>query len=425
MTGARDSADRDTSPAFADAAGAPKAFARSRLRWLAIGVFVLSSSLNYVDRLLLAALAPTIKNEFHLSSAGYGSVISAFSLVYAFAAPLAGWIVDRVGLNAGVTLAMTVWSLAGAATGFTRGWGGLIACRTVLGAGEAAGIPCTAKANGLYLGAEDLAFGTAMNQAGITIGSVAAPLLVAALVPWYGWRFPFMLCGLAGFAWLPLWWFTSRRIPAPAASATAVSAPVADLLRDPRMWALVAANALVMTLYALWTNWTTLYLVQERHLSEMAANREFAWIPPLFATLGGFCGGWLAFRAIRSGRAVQAARMRVCWISGVILLVTALVPLAPTPILAAAAISASFFWCLSISTNLYAMPIDWYGPGRAAFGVSMLTCSFGLMTALLSPAIGFVVDRFGFAPVCLVMASLPLAGIAMLGAATRKAPARG
>jgi hypothetical protein len=182
---------------------------------------------------------------------------------------------------------------------------------------------------------------------------------------------------------------------------------------------LIAANALVMTLYTLWTNWTTVYLVQERHLSEIAANRQFAWIPPLFAMLGGFCGGWLAFRAIRRGTAVHAARMRVCWISGVVLLVTALVPLAPTSTLAAAAISASFFWCLSISTNLYAMPIDWYGPGRAAFGVSMITCSFGLMTALISPAIGFVVDRFGFAPVCETMAILPLAGIAILQGATR------
>ena len=392
----------------------------ARLRWLALGVFVLSSSLNYLDRLLLAALAPTIKNEFHLSNTGYGSVISAFSLVYAVVAPLAGWMVDRVGLNIGVTLAMGVWSLAGAATGLTRGFGGLLACRTALGAGEAAGIPCTAKANGMYLGAEDLAFGTALNQVGITIGSVAAPLMVAGLAPVYGWRFPFMLCGLLGFAWLPLWWFTSRRVPARATPSITASAPIAKILRDPRMWGLIAANALVMTLYTLWSNWTTLYLVQERHLSEVVANRHFAWIPPLFATLGGFCGGWLAYRAIRRGDAVQSARMHICWISAIVLLVTALVPLAPTSALAAAAISASFFWCLCISTNLYAMPIDWYGAGRAAFGVSVITCSFGLMTAVISPAIGAVVDRFGFAPVCVTMAVLPLMGIAVLQMATRR-----
>ena len=395
----------------------------ARLRWLALSVFVLSSSVNYLDRLLLAALAPTIQGEFHLSGAGYGSVIAVFSLVYAAAAPLAGWVVDRVGLNAGITLAMTVWSLAGAATGFTRGLGGLLACRTALGIGEAAGIPCTAKANGMYLGAEDLAFGTALNQVGITIGGVAAPLAAAALSPVYGWRFCFVLCGLLGFAWLPLWWFTSRRVPAPEGRSKAAPVPIADILRDRRMWGLIVANALVMTLYTLWTNWTTLYLAGERGLGEEAANRDFAWIPPLAATLGGFCGAWLAFRAMRRGVAVHAARMRVCWISGIAVLVTALVPVAPTPALAAAAISASFFWCLAISTNLYAMPVDWYGAGRAAFGVSMITCSFGLMTALISPAIGWVVDHFGFAPVCVAIAVLPLAGIAILHSSTWGRPA--
>ncbi len=368
---------------------------------------------------MLAALAPTIQNEFHLSNAGYGSVIAVFSLVYAVMAPFAGWMVDRVGLNTGVTVAMIVWSTAGAATGLTRGLGSLLAFRAVLGAGESAGIPSTAKANGMYLEARDLAFGTALNQVGITIGSVAAPLMVAGLAPVYGWRFPFLLCGILGFLWLPLWWFTSRRVP-PRISSSADAAPavpIVEVLRDRRMWGLIAANALVMTLYALWTNWTTVYLVQARHLSEIAANRQFAWIPPLFATLGGFCGGWLAFRAIRRGAPVHGARMRVCWISAFALLVTALVPLAPTSALAVAGISAGFFWCLAISTNLYAMPIDWYGPGRAAFGVSIITCSFGLMTALFSPAIGFVVERFSFTPVCVAISILPLTGIAVLQAA--------
>ena len=115
--------------------------------------------------------------------------------------------------------------------------------------------------------------------------------------------------------------------------------------------------------------------------------------------------------------------MKVCWIAAVILLATALVPLAPSPALAAAAISLSFFWCLAISTNLYAMPIDWYGSQRAAFGVAALTCSFGLMTAAISPAVGAVVDSFGFTPVCVAMSVLPLLGIGILQLAGRRTPA--
>ena len=386
---------------------------RIPLRWIAIGVFVLSSSLNYLDRQLLAALAPTLRGEFQLSNQEYGLVVSVFSMVYAAVAPAAGWFIDRVGLNRGAGIAVAFWSLAGSATAWTRSLSGLLACRTVLGAAEAAGIPAAGKANATYLEPRELALGTAFNQVGITLGSVAAPLIVTLMQPRYGWRSTFALCGALGFLWIPLWLFTSKRVPGVSAESPAREGG-GSLLRDRRFWGLALANAFVMTLYALWSNWTTLYFVQERHMTQDQANRQFAWIPAVFATAGGFFGGFASYRWIRAGMNVLRARLRICWISAVILLATAAVPLMPNPALAAAAISLSFFWTLAISTNVYALPIDLFGPGRAGLGVAALTCSFGLMTAFLSPWIGGVVDRVGFAPVCVALSAMPLLGVAIL-----------
>jgi len=386
------------------------------LRWIAIGVFVLSSSLNYLDRQLLAALAPTLRDEFRLSNQQYGFLVSAFAIVYAVMAPAAGWFLDRVGLNLGAGIAVGLWSLAGSATAWTQSFAGLLACRTVLGAAEAAGIPAAGKANATYLEPRELALGTALNQVGITLGSVAAPLIVTWLQPRYGWRFAFAVCGALGFLWIPLWRFTSQRA-SPNTKTSASARPGREpggLLRDRRFWGMVVANALVMTLYALWSNWTTLYFVQERHMTQAEANRRFAWIPAVFATAGGFFGGILTYRWIRSGLSVLRARMRICWISAVILLATATVPWMPHPAAAAASISLSFFWTLAISTNLYALPIDVFGPARAGFSVAGLTCSFGLMTAFLSPWIGAVVDRTGFTPVCVALSAMPLVGVAIL-----------
>jgi MFS transporter, ACS family, hexuronate transporter len=388
------------------------------LRWVAIGIFVLSSSLNYLDRQLLAAIAPTLRSEFQLSNSEYGQVLSVFSIVYAITAPFAGWFIDRVGLNLGSGIAVAVWSVAGAATGWTQSFFGLLTCRTVLGAAEAAGIPAAGKANATYLEPHELALGTAFNQVGISLGSIAAPLLVAAIAPRYGWRSTFIVCGALGLLWLPLWKITSKSVPARKSLEGPTASP-RELLGDRRLWGLALANAFVMTLYALWSNWTTLYFVQERHLTQDQANQWFAWIPPVFATAGGFCGGALAYRWIRGGTGVIQARMRICWISAVILLATAMVPWMPTPAFAAAAISLSFFWTLAISTNLYALPIDLFGSARAGFGVAALTCSFGLMLAFLSPWIGSVVDHVGFTPVCVVLSVMPLAGVAILRATVK------
>jgi hypothetical protein len=59
------------------------------------------------------------------------------------------------------------------------------------------------------------------------------------------------------------------------------------------------------------TGWTTLYFVQARGMTLAESNQSFAWIPLLCATLGGFAGGSLAFRAIRAGVPVQRAHARV------------------------------------------------------------------------------------------------------------------
>jgi len=388
--------------------------AKSRLRWLAIGVFVLSTSLNYLDRQLLAALAPTLKAEFHLNNAQYGQVQSVFSIAYAAVAPFAGWFVDFAGLSIGASIAVAVWSIASAATALLTSFGGLLAARTVLGVAEAASIPSTGKANAAYLASHELALGTAVNNVGLSLGSVAAPLIVAAMAPRYGWRATFAVCGIAGLLWIPLWLFTAKSVPARVDAARKVSAPMGRLLRDARLWGLALANALVMTVFALWTNWTTLYLTQERHLTQQQANQQYAWIPTALGIAGGFLGGGMAYSLIRRGRKPVAARLRVCWIGAAVLLLTAAVPLMPSPGLATALISLSFFWTLVLSTNLYALPIDLFGAGRAAFGVSALTCSYGLMTALLSPTIGAVVDRVGFTPVCVAVSVLPLAGVGLL-----------
>ncbi len=390
----------------------------SRLRWLAAAVLVLSTALSFVDRQVLAALAPLLKDQFHLSNQGYGYVVSAFSLAYAIVAPVAGLLIDRVGLNLGITAVVALWSLAGVATGFTGGLGSLLACRAALGAAESGGIPATGKGFALYLRPGERAMGTALNQVGITLGMMAAPLLVGGLAAAYGWRSAFVATGVAGFIWIPLWILAARVVPVPAASDPAATASAPG--RDWRMWALAAANILMMTVYSLWMNWTTIFLVSAHGMTPADANRQFAWIPPVFASFGGLFGGWLSMRWVRDGMGLYAARLRACVVAAVLLTSTALVPLAPGAALATALICVSFFMAVAMSANIYAMPLDLFGARRAAFAVSLLTASYGLMQTVVSPVFGWLIDRYGFGPVCTLSGTLPLASLALLVAVGRR-----
>jgi sugar phosphate permease len=185
------------------------------------------------------------------------------------------------------------------------------------------------------------------------------------------------------------------------------------MLRSRRLWALVLANALNMSVYSLWTNWTTLYLVETQHLT-LSQAAWYAWIPPLVALGGGFGGGWLSLRLMRGGVSAVAARTRVCLAGALLALITALLPLLPSAAWATAGIAISLMAVSAVSVNVYTIPLDTFGGANAAFAIAMLVASYGAVQAVISPAIGAIVDARGYGPVCVAGSLLPLAAYFVL-----------
>jgi len=384
-----------------------------RARWVVISIFLLSSSINYLDRQELATLAPVLRAEFHLSNLDYGWILAAVSITYAAAAPFAGLMIDRIGLNRGISLALGLWSLAGITTGFTRGLGGLVACRAWLGLAEAGGIPAAGKAMHEYLAPEERALGNGLNQAAVFLGAMLAPPIATWLAVRYQWRAAFVLTGAAGLLWIPLWNRVSRHAPPSHPSSIEPLARSLAILREPRMWGFILANALSMVTYSLWSNWTTLYLVSVHRLTFVEAA-YFAWLPPLAAMLGGFAGGWLSFRWAKQGMEPIVARGRVCLACAVGGVVAIAIPLAPNAAWASAGISLSILAVSAFSVNLYTMPLDVYGGARAAFAISLLVSAYGAMQAVVSPALGALIDHFGYAPACIIASVTSLAAYGAL-----------
>ena len=293
---------------------------RADARWAVVGIFALSNTLNFLDRQILTSLAPQLKSEFGITNAGFGDVLMVFSICYGLAAPLAGYFLDRFGLTIGSTVAVALWSIAGMATGWTSSLAGLIACRAALGVGEGGGIPATGKASATYLAPKERAFGSAISQVGLTIGGILAPLLAQWISARYGWRWAFFVTGALGFVWIPLWIAVARNAPRGGVSHGPQGSEIRPMLTDSRFYAVLLSNVLLMSVYSLWVNWTTVFLVSEYGMTQADANYQLAWIPPLFATAGGFFGGWLTLRWTRGSSDVTPARMRVILIGSAMLL---------------------------------------------------------------------------------------------------------
>jgi ACS family hexuronate transporter-like MFS transporter len=315
-------------------------------------------------------------------------------------------------LNRVISLAVALWSCAGIATGFTRGLGGLVGCRAVLGVAEAAGIPAAGKAIHKYLLPGERALGNGVNQAGVSLGQVIAPVLATWIALRAGWREAFVVTGVLGLAWIPLWNWAARRAPAVEAPKQRAGAGAA-MLRDRRLWVFVTANALSMMGYYLWFNWTTLYMVSAHGLTLQQAV-WYVWIPPVFAAVGGFAGGWLSLRFIRRGAPAPAARFRVCMSASVVFLFTLGIPWAGSPAWASAGISLSILAVAAFSVNMYTLPLDVFGAAPAGFAIAALVASYGLVSAIIAPIVGTVIDHYGYTPVIVAVAFTPLAACAVL-----------
>ena len=182
-------------------------------------------------------------------------------------------------------------------------------CRAVLGAAEAAGIPAAGKAIHQYLRPGRARPGQRVNQAGVSLGADSGAS-AGRLAGGYARLAPALRGHRPARAslWIPVWNWAARRAGFAARAKPAHRAADCAILRDRRLWAFVLANALSMVGYSLWTNWTTLYLVDVHHLtlSKRPGMRGFRRSS---RTVGGFAGGWLSLRLMDRGVAAIAGAL--------------------------------------------------------------------------------------------------------------------
>ncbi len=102
-----------------------------------------------------------------------------------------------------------------------------------------------------------------------------------------------------------------------------------------------------------------------------------------------------------------SARRSAVWVSALGALATLFLPLSPSAAWATGFISISYFFVLAGSVNIYALPIDIFGPERAGFALAVLTFAFGMMQTVISPLIGKLGDLHLYTQVSWI-ATIPL-----------------
>jgi MFS transporter, ACS family, hexuronate transporter len=250
-----------------------------------------------MDRMTLASVSRRMIDELHLTKADYGMVEQYFGYAFACGAIFFGLIVDRVSTRWLYPTILMFWSLMGILTGFAGadGWigsalaviwspfqsltgvapilGSLLICRTLLGMFESGHWPCALQTTQRLLDQKDWALGNSVLQSGVSIGAVATPFIIAAMLTASpgSWRLPFIVIGAVGMLWVIAWMLTIRgrslESPVSAAAPVARSSSIRSLLADHRFWLLAVVVSCINGTWSLYRVWLPLALQDKSGLA--------------------------------------------------------------------------------------------------------------------------------------------------------------
>ncbi|HMC76282.1 MAG TPA: MFS transporter [Vicinamibacterales bacterium] len=395
------------------------------LRWYIGGLLFLSTVINYIDRQTLNVLAPVLKTEFHWTNGDFAWVVIAFRAAYSIGQTASGRWLDRVGTRAGLSLAVAFYSVSAMLGSLGNGLRSFMGLRFLLGLGESANWPGATKAVAEWFPRRESGWAVALFDSGSSIGAALAPFIVLGVYRATGsWRPAFIVTGLLGFLWIPLFrWLYRSPEEHPRLSpeerddilATRGSSPATatesyrTLLRLPQTWGIVISKAFTDPVWFFITDWFAIYLASRGFPLEDSLLAF--WVPFMAADLGNFAGGGVSSFLIRRGWRVGLARKAVV-VAGALGMLFLIPAIYTTSLQAlAACFAVATFSYAAVSTMILNLPADIY-PARSVGTVAGLAgTAAGIGTIAATFLTGYVADRYSFEPLLIGASLIPLAGM--------------
>jgi ACS family hexuronate transporter-like MFS transporter len=375
-------------------------------RWYICGLLLYATTVNYMDRAVLGLLKQDIGHDLHWTNAQYGNIQAIFQIGYAIMMPLAGRLIDWIGLRVGYASATLVWSMSSLGHSLANTVFQFGLARLGLGLGEAANFPACIKAVADWFPKRERAFATGIFNGGSNLGAILAPVLVPIVYASYGWRAAFVFTGSLSFTFVVLWAVMYREperhnrlsseelalIRSDQHEVATKSVPYREVLGDRAAWAFLVGKFLTDPVWWFYLFWLPDFL-QVRYGVNLAHAA-----PPLVAVyaasaVGSIFGGWLSSAFIKRGWPVQKARLAALLVCALAVTAVVFVPevvgsMWATVGLIGIATAAHQGW----SANLYTVASDHFPRAAVASVIGLGGLGGALGGAIVQPIVGKWLD---------------------------------
>lgn len=403
----------------------PFVLRKPRARTQVLALLCLMYAISYIDRANIATAAPFLQQELGLTDTQLGVALGAFSVPYALLSIFGGVIGQRLGPRLALGLIAVLWGIATVATGFSIGLASLIGARLLLGLSESGAFPVATQVMSRWMPTRRYGFAQGIVHSSSRLGNAVAPLIVAALIAWAGWRESFFVIGALSALWALLWFSMFRNRPAQYRGITQQELdelPVGaqqQAARPPVPWRLLLRTLAPVVFVDFgygWTLWVFLtWLPSFLSQSFGLALSSFALFTSLVlgaGVIGDTVGGVLSDRLALRMRTTSAAR-RTLIMAGLLGAMLALTPLVFTHALVVATVclAVAFFFLELTNAPLWAIPMD-VAPVWAGTASGVMNTGFGI-AGILSPIVfGALVQSSGWqVPFVVSIALLALAAV--------------
>jgi MFS transporter, ACS family, aldohexuronate transporter len=409
------------------------------LRWWIIGLLMLGSIVNYLTRSTLAVAAPTLLQDLHITARQYSWIVGIFQGAIMFQ-PLAGYVLDVMGLKYGFALFAVAWSLISMAHGLARNWQTFAGLRGLLGLAEGCANPAGMKATAEWFPAKERGLAGGLFNIGASVGSMLAPPLVVWAILAYSWQAAFVITGGLGLVWVTLWLWAYQSPAKHRALSERERAHIAagqeahlrddgtrpsilGIARQRNFWGIAIPRFLADPTWGTLTFWVPLYLSTVRHF-DLRQIALFAWMPFLAADAGCLFGGAVSMALMRRGVSLLNARRSAFTLGACLMTGVAFAGFVKSPYAAVALISLAGFAHQTLSVTVITMASDLFRRNEVATVAGMAgTCGNGGLL-LFNLLIGGLVASVGYTPFFVCLGVLDLFGAAVLWTLVRDPTAR-
>ena len=293
-----------------------------RVRWTICAMLFVATSINYMDRQVIAILKPTLEHSIGMTEVSYSYIVDAFQIAYAIGLLVAGRLIDKLGTRIGYMVVMVTWSLSAMGHALANTVLEFGFARFFLGLGESGNFPAAIKTVAEWFPQNERSLATGILNSGANVGAMLAP----AIVPWvtlrWGWHVAFLTTGVFSALWI-LWWFRNYRRPDdhPTVTATELrhiyqeaaqdlgpSVPWRRLLRCRQTWAFSVAKFLTDPIWWFYLFWLPSYFSAKFNLNLSHLGLPLVIVYNVSA-IGSIGGGWLPAPFRRLGLPPNYARL--------------------------------------------------------------------------------------------------------------------